>query len=157
LSLALQSRTEHAKAVVDALGSTKSLTLSPQDLLKNCKASLKPKEGKGRKGKPLMLTVTSPADGKVYTVKGDWDSSTTEAVLQTHAIDVSQLLNGMKNLFWDFNISGKPTLGPFKPDGHARLVGAKAPLHASNVLQTAVLVALKATPSLLTDDTQGRL
>lgn len=153
--LDLQSRTEYAKGVVGSVAQT-ALQLEPPCVLSNFEADKLLPLQSWRKD-IVGVSHGSGRKAKKYVAKGDWGSSTTEAVLQRHAVGIGLLLNAMpdQQLFWDFTISSKPTLGPFKPDGHARLMGAKSPLQASNVLQMAVLVELKATPSLLSDDTQG--
>jgi len=143
---------------MDTVTNSTSLQLSPKAILREHMSGIKlelVRHGKLQR-KPARWVGSVEGHKYKYTVAGKWTTA-TEANLQTHIVCMAPLLNAMPSttLFWDFDISGRPTLGSFKPDGHARLVGASHDLQVNNILQTAVLVELKATSSLCTDDTQG--
>eukprot|EP00045_Choanoeca_perplexa_P017629 m.259747 g.259747 ORF g.259747 m.259747 type:complete len:418 (-) comp17589_c0_seq6:3892-5145(-) len=89
-----------------------------------------------------------------------WSDSEKEATLQKAAQgDISTLLNSKpeNTIYWDFSIHNKATLDSFKPDGHARLAGAKDSIHTANVLQMAVLVELKSPSALELEESRGQV
>jgi len=151
----LHSRTAYAKAIMDTVTNRTSLQLFPLAILRGHMTDKKLKLA--WVGKDRQWVGSIEGQKSKFTVAGEWTNA-TETALQDHLVDMASLLNvamESRTLFWDFSISGKPTLGSFKPDGHARLLGASHVLQVNNILQTAVLVELKATSSLCTDDTQG--